>query len=255
MPILGLGTWQAQGDEVTQAIETALSLGYRHIDTAKIYGNEADIGRALAATKISRKDIFVTTKLWNDDHADPRAALKESLKRLGLDYVDLYLIHWPVPARRESWKVLEELYNEGLCRAIGVSNFTIKHLTSLLATAKVIPAVNQVEFTPFLFQKELLDFCTTKGVALTAYSPLSRAQKFRNATLSTLGRKHKKTPAQIMLRWDMQHGIIAIPKSTSREHLQENSEIFDFSLDAADMNELDSLNENLRLCWNPEEWA
>lgn len=256
MPLLGLGTWETPDGEVAEmAVLQALKAGYRHIDTAAIYGNEASVGRALQKSGLPRKEIFVTTKLWNDDHTDPAAALERSLRKLRLDYVDLYLIHWPVPQRNASWSSFEGFLKDGTCRAIGVSNFTVSHLKKLLQSAKVMPAVNQVEFSPFLYQKGLLEFCLSKKIHLEAYSPLTRTKKFRHPLLVELAETHGKSPAQVLIRWCLQHRVVVIPKSQNFQRIKENADVFDFEIAPKDMERLDGCNEDFRTCWNPEEMA
>jgi methylglyoxal/glyoxal reductase len=255
IPVLGLGVYQTPPGNITQdAVDFALKVGYRHIDTARIYGNEADVGRAFRESRLPRRDLFVTTKLWNSDQGYESAlrACEASLKRLGLDYLDLYLIHFPVPElRKESWKAMEALLENGKCRAIGVSNFTIQHLEELLEEAEVTPAVNQVEVHPFLYQKELLEYCRRKGVQVEAYSPLARGERFKHPRVASLAKKYSKTPAQLMIRWGLQHRLVVIPKSTREERIRENSQVFDFEILDEDMASLDSLNEDLRLNWDP----
>jgi diketogulonate reductase-like aldo/keto reductase len=257
MPVLGLGVYQTPPGRVTQdAVKFALKVGYRHVDTARIYGNEADVGQAVHRSGITREDLFVTTKLWNSDQGydSTLRACEASLKRLGLDYLDLYLIHFPVPeTRKESWKAMKMLLGKGKCRAIGVSNFTIPHLEELLEEHEVTPAVNQVEFHPFLYQKELLEYCQRKGIHVEAYSPLARGERFKHPRITALATKYSKTPAQLMMRWGLQHGLVVIPKSTREERIRENSQVFDFEISADDMRSLDSLNEDLRLNWDPTE--
>ena len=254
MPILGLGVYQAPpGRQTRDAVKHALKIGYRHIDTARIYGNETDVGRAIIDSGVSREELFITTKLWNMDQGynSTLRACENSLLRLGLDYLDLYLIHFPVSeTRKESWRAMEALLGDK-CRAIGVSNFTIRHLEELLGEAKTIPAVNQVEFHPFLYQKELLDYCHRKGIQVEAYSPLARGERLKHPRIVSLSTKYSKTAAQIMIRWGLQHGLVEIPKSTKEERIRENSRVFDFEISAEDMRSLDSLNENLRLNWDP----
>jgi len=254
MPVLGLGTWESSPMDVGNAILWALEASYRHIDTAAIYGNEKEIGEAIKKSGVNRKDIFITTKLWNSDHDNPIRACKESLKRLQVDYVDLYLMHWPVEKiRNNTWKYMEELYKQEKCKAIGVSNFTIRHLKELFQYAKIMPAVNQVEFSPYLFQKELLEFCNEKEIALEAYSPLTRAKKLNDPKLVAMAKKYSKTPAQILIRWVLQHNMIVIPKSINKERIKENTNVFDFNIEEHDMKKLDLFNENFRVCWNPDE--
>ncbi len=248
MPILGLGVWQIPGKKCEQAVLWALEAGYKHIDTAAIYGNEESVGNALKKSGVPREEIFVTTKIWNDDHKNPEAALESSLKRLQLDYVDLYLIHWPVKERQATWKELEKFQKEGKCKSIGVSNFTIRHLEMLEGKT---PAVNQVEFNPFLHQKELLEHCRKKKIQLEAYSPLMHGNKLKDKRLVEIGKKYSKTPAQIVLRWALQKDIAIIPKSIRKERIIENSQIFDFKISDADLTTLDSMNENYRTCWDP----
>ena len=245
IPLLGLGTWQlAEGKEAEQAVLWALEAGYRHIDTAMIYRNELSVGVAIKKSRIARKDIFVTTKLWNSDHDDPAKALSDSLKQLNMSYVDLYLIHWPVPERNKTWKILEKLYKDGKCKAIGISNFSIAQTEELLKTAEIIPAANQVEFHPWLYQKELWEYCRKKKIQLEAYSPLARAEKMSDARLKEIAKAYAKSPAQIILRWCIQKGIVAIPKSSRKERIMENSNIFDFELRGEDIKKIDSFNED-----------
>jgi diketogulonate reductase-like aldo/keto reductase len=253
MPLVGLGTWKLSGKECEEAVLAALKAGYRHIDTATYYKNEESIGKAIKKSGIPRKDIFITTKLWETDHGDPEAALDASLAKLGLDYVDLYLIHSPSPERLETWKTFEKLQKKGKCKSIGVSNFTIKHLQQLLKSAKVVPAVNQVEFNPFLYQKDLLDFCRKNNIVLEAYCPIARGSKFSNKIIDELTKIYGKTQAQIMLRWAVQKQIVVIPKSSDSKRQKENIDIFNFEIRSNDVKKLDNLNENFRLCWDPTD--
>ena len=246
MPILGLGVYEAK-DETVNAVKWALQAGYRHIDTASYYGNEEDVGRGVRESNIPRNEIFVTTKVWNSDMraGTQRQAFETSLKKLGLDYIDLYLVHWPVPGKyKETWSILEQLYQEGLVRAIGVSNFEISHLEDLLTEAKIVPAVNQIEVHPRNTRKELLKFCENKEIACEAWSPLGAGTLLNNELLVKIGKNYQKSSAQVMLRWDLQQGIITIPKSTNQGRIQANSDIFDFKLTAEEMNAIDSLNQN-----------
>ena len=255
IPWFGLGVYLLEsGTEAQQAIHHAFEAGYRHIDTARLYGNERDVGIAVRNSGILREEIFVTTKLWNSDHGYQRtlAACEESLQALDIGYIDLYLIHWPVERlRTESWEALVKLQEEGKCRSIGVSNYTIRHLQELLRKSPIVPAVNQVEFSPFLYQSELLEFCREHGILLEAYSSLTRGQKFPHPTITTMAQKHQKTPAQILIRWALQHEVIVIPKSARRERIQENADVFDFNISSTGMAQLDALDENFRISWDP----
>ncbi len=235
-------------------MESALSIGYRHIDTARIYGNERDVGKALSKSSLSREEVFVTTKLWNEDQGYDSAlrACESSLKRLGVSYLDLYLIHWPVPKLRdESWRAMVKLLKEGKCRAVGVSNFTVRHLNELANASDVVPAINQVEFSPFLYQKDLLDYSMKHGIQLEAYSPLTRGERLNHAEIVNLAKKHRRSPAQILIRWSLQHGLVVIPKSVNPERIRENSEVFSFEIPTSDMKILDSLNEDFHTSWDP----
>jgi len=255
IPILGLGVYQSRpGQETYDAVRAALEAGYRHVDTARVYGNERDVGRAVRDSGVPRDHVFVTTKHWNADHGFDQAlrACDQSLARLGMDRVDLYLVHWPVEGRRaETWRAMERVLADGKARAIGVSNYTIRHLEELHSTAKVPPAVNQVEFHPFLFQRDLLDHCRRRGIRLEAYAPLVKAQRMEHPVLVRVARKHRKTPAQVLIRWCLEHEVVVIPKSVRPERIRENLGVFDFSLDAADLAELDGLDEGYRTSWDP----
>lgn len=256
MPRLGLGVFQAErGQETREAVRAALELGYRHIDTASVYGNEADVGAAIRESGIPRSELFVTTKLWNRDqgHDEALRAFDASLARLGLGHVDLYLIHWPVPRLRlDSWRALERLLDEGRCRAIGVSNFLVRHLGELLGEARVRPHVNQVELSPFNTRAELQAFCPAQGIVLEAYSPLTKGLRLGHPVVVDLARQHGKSPAQVLIRWSLQKGFVVIPKSSQRKRIAENAAVFDFALSAADMAALDGLDEGLTTGWDPE---
>jgi diketogulonate reductase-like aldo/keto reductase len=257
IPIFGLGTFQTRsGRETHDAVLYALQVGYRLIDTAKIYGNEEDVGEAVHTSGIPREEIFITTKLWNSDHGYDRAlkAFEKSLERLGLSYVDLYLIHWPEGGlRNESWRALEKLLKEGKCRAIGVSNYTIQHLKELLKNSSTVPAVNQVEFHAYLYQKELLEFCNSHKIQLEAYSPLTKGRKLNDPKLLKIAQKYSRTSAQILIRWVLQKGVVVIPKSSRKERIEENARVFDFEISDEDMKALDSFNQNYRTSWDPTD--
>ena len=260
IPLLGLGTWEiTEGETIIDAIRLAISKGYRHIDTARIYGNEKGVGKGLKLSLeeqgLTREDIFITTKLWINSFKYERAlkAFNRSLNNLGLDYVDLYLLHWPEPLyRQEAWKALESILKEGKARSIGVSNYYKNHLDELLSEADIIPAVNQVEFTPYLYLKELKEYCDNKGIRLEAYSPLTRGKKLKDSKLMDIAKKYNKSSAQILIRWGLQHEVIEIPKSSKEDHIIENSKVFDFTISEDDMALLDNFNEGLYLgIWNP----
>jgi diketogulonate reductase-like aldo/keto reductase len=255
VPVLGLGTLHGHGKNLIEAMLFAFDLGYRHFDTAKAYENEHDVGLAIRKSGIPRDEIFVTTKLWNTDHGYDHAlaAVEASLRRLGVDYADLYLVHWPVSGQRpETWRAMETLYRAGKARAIGVSNYTERHLTELLASADIVPAVNQIEYSPFLYQRSLQAFCEARGIRIEAWSPLTRGLKLNEPRLNTIASQYAKTPAQILLRWGLQHDVIEIPKALMPAHLQENAALFDFTIAPRDMAALDALDEGLRTGgWDP----
>lgn len=254
MPLLGLGVYDMYQNEATQAVETALEIGYRLIDTASMYENEIEIGAAIKNSQVKRADIFLTTKLNNTDHGfeETLKAFDTSLKKLDQDYVDLYLIHWPIKAgRKESWMALEKLYVEKRVRAIGVANYTVPFLDELKTYASIIPAVNQVEFSPWLFQNDLLTYCKNQGTQLQSYSPITRGQKFSDPRLIQLCDKYQKTPAQVVLRWHIEHGVSTIPKSAKKERLVENFGALDFKLDSEDILLMNTFNEDFRICDDP----
>ncbi|MFL0555287.1 aldo/keto reductase [Paenibacillus barengoltzii] len=261
MPWLGLGVFKAkEGEEVVQAVKAAIRAGYRSIDTASAYRNEEGVGQgvreALQENGLQRKDVFITSKVWNSDQGFETTlkSFDDSLKRLGLDYLDLFLVHWPVKGKyKETYRALEKVYAEGKVRAIGVSNFQIHHLEDLLSDAKVVPAVNQVEFHPYLTQKELLRYCTEKGIQLEAWSPLGQGHLLEHELLKGIASKYGKTVAQIILRWDVQLGVVTIPKSIREARIIENADIFDFELSAEEMQAIDGLNRNQRFGSDPDK--
>lgn len=256
MPALGLGVWKATPEQTHRAVTWALEAGYRHIDTAAIYGNEEAVGQAIRDSNVGRERVFVTTKLWRDDHgldSAPRA-FQQSMERLGMEQVDLYLSHFPTPGKRlDAWRAMEGILGAGKARAIGVSNYTVRHLQELIRETRIIPAVNQVEFHPFLFQTELLEFCREHRIQLEAYSPLTHGLKLEDPTLRKIATTHGKSPAQVLIRWCLEHKVVVIPKSTSENRIAENAHVFDFQLSEEERATLDGLNENLRTCWDPSD--
>lgn len=255
IPQVGLGVWQSPRGDVTRgAVRAALRLGYRHVDTARIYGNESDVGAAVRDSGVPREDVFVTTKLWNDDQGFDTAlrAFDTSLSRLGLDHVDLYLIHWPVAGKRlDSWRALERIKADGRARQIGVSNYLVPHLEELLASATEPPSVDQIEIHPFLQHRETRAFCKKHDIVVEAYSPLTSGQRLDHAVVVDVAKRIKRSPAQVLLRWATQHGLVVLPKSTHEKRIAENAALFDFTLDAAAMKELDGLEEGLATGWDP----
>jgi diketogulonate reductase-like aldo/keto reductase len=255
IPQFGLGVYLTKsGSECINAVTWALETGYRHIDTAWIYGNEKEVGEAVRSSGLKREEIFITTKLWNDDHGYDSAlkAFDKSLKTLNTDYIDLYLIHWPVPdKRKDSWKAMEKIYESEQCRSIGVSNYMVKHLEEMFTYANIIPVINQVEFSPYIYNKELLDYCTKHNIILEAYSPLTRRAKLKDPELVRIAEKYSKTSAQILIRWAIDHELVVIPKSANKNRIIENADVFDFELDKADMAILDNIDEEFRVAWDP----
>ena len=257
MPLLGLGVYKAVGEnEVEQAIADAADAGYRLIDTASVYKNEDGVGRGIKALTIPRDELFVTTKIWNTAQriGDVEDSFNRSLERLGLDYVDLYLIHWPVPGcYTDTWKALEKLQSQGRVKSIGVSNFHIHDQEMLKKISDVVPAVNQVEFHPLFNQPELLSYCRDNKIAVQAYAPLARGAYLHSQLLLEIGRKYQKTTAQIGLRWAVQQGISVIPKSVHKERIQENAGIFDFSLTTEEMEAITAMDAHQRTAGIPED--
>lgn len=257
IPLFGLGTFRSPaGRETREAVGWALELGYRHVDTAALYGNEADVGAAIRESGIPREEVFVTTKLHKDDHGYDAAlrGFDASLGRLELDYVDLYLIHWPEsPRRQESWDAFERLLEEGRARAIGVSNYMVHHLEEVLERGTVVPAVNQIELHPFNYRsrRDVVELCRERGIAVEGYSPLVKARKLDEPAVREVAEAAGRTPAQVLIRWALQHRIITIPKSTNRDRIRENADVFDFELDADQMARLDGLDEDHVTSWDP----
>ncbi|MFA5073285.1 MAG: aldo/keto reductase [Nitrospirota bacterium] len=255
MPLLGLGVYQMRsGKETYEAVRTALDVGYRLFDTASFYRNEEDVGRAIRDSSVPREEVFVTTKLWNDDHGYDAAfkAFDASFKKLDLGYIDLYLIHFPVPqVRNETWRALERILCTGKVRAIGVSNYLERHLKDLLSQSTIIPAVNQIEFSPFLYQRNLLDFCRKHRIQLEAYAPLTAGERLNDPRITSIANKHGCTNAQVLLRWAIEHEVVVIPKSSRKERILENAQLFDFDLTDEDMAKLDSLYDGFRSSWDP----
>ncbi|MXQ52436.1 aldo/keto reductase [Shimazuella alba] len=258
MPWFGLGVYKIpEGKEMITTVQKALEFGYRSFDTAALYQNEQGLGKAIHASSIPREDLFITSKVWNTDQGydSTLKAFHDSLNRLQLDYLDLYLIHWPVPnLYKDTWKALETLYKEKKIKAIGVSNFQIHHLKDIMKDANVIPMVNQVEYHPKLTQNDLRTFCKQENIQLEAWSPLMRGRLQDNPVLIEIAQKHAKTVAQVILRWDLQNEVITIPKTTKVERLRENANIFDFVLTDEEMIAINGLNENLRAGQDPDNF-
>ena len=255
MPLFGLGVWAANpGQETQDAVSCALEVGYRHIDTASMYGNEQDVGSALNACGVPRNEIFVTTKVWETEQGyEPTLrAFGQSQQKLGLEFVDLYLIHWPVEGQRvDTWQALERLQNEGRVKSIGVSNFSPSHLQEIFKSGKQRPTVNHIELSPFLQQRTIADFTRSAGIHLTAYCPLARGERFSHRSLQDIAEQTGKTPAQIMIRWGLQQGQTMIPKSVNPVRIRQNADVFDFTISDKQMRLLAELDEGFRFCPNP----
>ncbi len=260
MPWFGLGVYKMREEnETVEAIKVAIEHGYRSIDTAAIYQNEALVGKAIKECGVPREELFITSKVWNSEqgYETTLAAFEETMTKLDLEYLDLYLIHWPVPAQakyKETWKALEKLYKDGRIRAIGVSNFQVHHLKDLIAECEVVPMVNQVEYHPKLTQLELHDFCKENKIQLEAWSPLMQGKLLDDPTLVEIAKKYHKSVAQIVLRWDIQNEVVTIPKSVTPHRIKENASIFDFELSQDDMEQINRLNEDARVGPNPDEF-
>ena len=262
IPQLGFGVFQIEPKDTAEAVSTALRTGYRHIDTAEMYGNEREVGEAVAKSGLDRSDIFVTSKLSNDAHLpeDARLAFELSLQELGFDYVDLFLIHWPLPTRYDgdfvsTWKTLEEFYRDGRARSIGVSNFQPHHLRRLHENTEIPPAVNQIEVHPFLTQDEVRGFCAEHGIAVEAWSPIGQGLELDDPTIVSIAQRAGKTPAQVILRWHIQRGDIIFPKSVTPSRVKENFDIFDFELADGDVAEISALNKDQRTGPDPDKFG
>lgn len=258
MPWFGLGVWQVEdGDEAKNSVNAAIKAGYIGIDTAAAYKNEKSVGEAIRESGANRDDLFITSKVWNGDqgYEETLAAFEATMEKLGLDVLDLYLIHWPVKGKyKDTWRAMEKLYKDGRIRAIGVSNFQPHHLDDLLADAEVVPAVNQVEFHPLLTQSELLDYCAKKGIQVEAWSPLARGLLFDNEAVTSLGEKYGKSPAQILLRWVLDKGVVVLTRSVKESRIVENADLFDFTLTPEDVTALEALNKNERTGPDPDNF-
>ncbi|MEG7335387.1 glyoxal/methylglyoxal reductase [Bacillus sp. 0102A] len=257
MPWFGLGVFKVEnGSEATESVKAAIKNGYRSIDTAAVYKNEEGVGIGIKESGVAREELFITSKVWNEDqgYETTLAAFEKSLERLQLDYLDLYLIHWPGKDKyKDTWRALEKLYKDGKIRAIGVSNFQVHHLEELLKDAEIKPMINQVEFHPRLTQKELRDYCKKQGIQLEAWSPLMQGQLLDNEVLAQIAERHNKSVAQVILRWDLQNEVVTIPKSIKEHRIIENADIFDFELSQEDMDKIDALNKDERVGPNPDE--
>jgi methylglyoxal/glyoxal reductase len=258
MPWFGLGVFKVkEGSEVVDSVKAAIKNGYKSIDTAAVYQNEEGVGQAIKEAGVPREELFITTKVWNADQGYETTlnAFETSMEKLGLEYLDLYLIHWPVAGKyKETWKALEKLYKDGRVRAIGVSNFHVHHLKDLMADAEIKPMVNQGEYHPHLAQTELLEFCKAEGIQMEAWSPLKQGELLSEPTIVEIAEKHGKSPAQVILRWDLQNGVVTIPKSIKEHRIVENADVFNFELTAEDMDRLNSLNKDERVGPDPDNF-
>ncbi|MGG4131720.1 aldo/keto reductase [Paenibacillus illinoisensis] len=258
MPWLGFGVFKVKdGEEVVEAVKTAIQAGYRSIDTAKAYNNETGVAQGIRESGVAREDLFITTKVWNSDqgYESTLAAFEASMERLELEYLDLYLIHWPVKGKyKDTWRALEKLHREGRIRAIGVSNFQIHHLEDLMTDATIKPAVNQVELHPLLIQSELRDYCNKHQIQIEAWSPLGQGNLLEHPLLQDIAAKYGKSPAQVILRWDLQNGIVTIPKSVTPQRIRENADLYDFELTGDEVEQINGLNENKRFGSDPDNF-
>jgi diketogulonate reductase-like aldo/keto reductase len=259
MPWFGLGVYKVQeGEEALQSVKAAIKAGYRAIDTAALYQNEESVGQAIKESGVAREELFITTKVWNEDQRNDSVleAFETSLKKLDLDYVDLYLVHWPVKDKyKETWKVLEQLYKDGRVRAIGVSNFQIHHLEDLISVAEIKPMVNQVELHPLLAQVELREYCKKQEIQIEAWAPLAQGRLLDNPVLQEIASSHHKSIAQVILRWDLHNEIVTIPKSVKESRIIENANIFNFTLNQEDIEKINALNENKRFGADPDNFT
>jgi diketogulonate reductase-like aldo/keto reductase len=256
-PAIGFGTWQIPAERTKETVLAALEIGYRVIDTARIYGNETEVGQAVRESGIPREDLFITTKLWNDDQGYDKTltACQKSLEKMGLDYLDLYLIHWPATSKRhEAWRAFEKLQSDGLINAAGVSNYTVNHLEQLLERSELVPAVNQIEFHPYIYaqQREVLKFCQEKDIVVEAYSPLRRFGSNTPLEVGEIAERLSVSPQQVILRWCFQQQTLALPRSTNPDHIKSNFDIFGFELTDDDMKSINSLSDGERVTWDPE---
>ncbi|MEK3904495.1 aldo/keto reductase [Paenibacillus sp. FSL R7-0179] len=258
MPWFGLGVFKVQeGQEVIDSVKAAIKAGYRSIDTASVYGNEEGVGQAIRESGVAREELFITTKVWNTEQGydSTLAAFDQGLSKLGLDYADLYLVHWPIRAKyKDTWRAIEKLYADGKVRAIGVSNFQIDHLKDLLTVAKVKPMVNQVELHPLLNQQELREYCKAQGIQIEAWAPMAQGHLLDNEVLAEIAAHHNKTLPQVILRWDLQNGIVTIPKSVKEERIIANADIFDFELSEEEISRINGLNRDQRFGSHPDRF-
>ncbi|MGE7648736.1 aldo/keto reductase [Peribacillus frigoritolerans] len=257
MPQLGFGVFKVKnGNETVESVKKAVEVGYRAIDTAAIYENEEGVGQAIRECGVPRGELFITSKVWNTEQGYDKTlkAFEDSLNRLGLEYLDLYLIHWPGKDKYlETWRALEKLYKDGKVKSIGVSNFHVHHLENLLANSEVKPVVNQIELHPLLTQVEIRDYCAKHEIKVESWSPLGRGNLLEEPTINHIAKKHGKSPAQVLIRWHLQHDLVVIPKSITPSRIKENAQVFDFSLSLNEMNQIDALNKNERFGSNPDE--